>query len=78
MEELKLAKKLSPAVDNEPMLTFRAKDNLSYDVVNNYKEMLLTAGVNPGDVQIQSLEEWLERATEWRKEHPDLCQFPTY
>ena len=78
MEPRKLEKGLTPAVDNEPMMTFRAKDNLSIDVVTRYHELLVTAGEASDSLMLQSVNEWLEKAKEWRAIHPELCQHPTY
>jgi len=78
MREAKLPKVLSPAIDDEPMITFRAKDDLSIGVVERYKQEVLANDPDEESDMIKSLDEWIERAKEWRAEHPALCQLPTF
>ena len=65
MNKAKYPKELAERVDDEPIFTFRAKDDLAWAVVRHYRHMLAAHGVPEDDPAILSIVEWLERAQQY-------------
>ena len=70
-------KEIKPLL-GEPVFTFRAKDNLSIEVVLTYRRMLLEQGYEAASDIIKSIDEWVEQADDWRESHSEHCQLPSF
>ena len=73
-----MAEKQITPLPGEPVITFRAKDDLFTSVVTNYKDLLLARGYKPDSKMIGSLDDMIDEADAWRELNPDKCQLPTF
>lgn len=61
-------------IDNEPVMVFRARDDLVIPMLENYKELCKQAG-SPSH-HIEAIEENISRITAWQKENQNKVIVP--
>lgn len=64
----------TPIPDDEPLILFRAKDKLTPELLEHYKEMCQKAGCQPQ--QVDSLDELIQQFRDWQVANPDKVRLP--
>jgi len=64
----------TPIPEDEPLILFRAKDNLLVDTLEYYQELSRKSG-SPAE-QVESLSAYIDKIKSWQADHRDRLDVP--
>ena len=64
----------TPVPEDEPLVLFRAKDNLLVPLLEHYKQMCIDAGSLPKHLDL--LQKRIDEIKQWQAEHPERMNVP--